>query len=178
GARRLRDGVGGTPNEDVTVISNNLSGGLSAFGIRADSHALSGTVSITDTSVTGNGTGIDLANFTTLDVTNLTLTGNTTPGSVSGITTVNLTTTNSADTINVNGAGSTFGVGVGNSVVQPISFSSITGLNVFALTGNDRINVSPHAATTIAIHGGAPTTPPGDILNLDLTGVQKSLITG
>jgi hypothetical protein len=100
----------------------------------------------------------------------------------SGTTTLTLDdsgNTSTADMVTVNATQ----VGVsGDSFFGP--GGSLTYMNVASLTLNmsnaaagDTINLTPSASTSFTVNGNNPATAPGDVLNLNLTGVTGPVLT-
>ena len=116
--------------------------------------------------------------MTTLNLTNFSSTGNAAGGSVTNSAQINLTTTNAAQTITV--SGNQFSA----TGLQAVSYASTaaSSLDVFALDGDDTINVSPSTTAEnvdIDIHGGNPVAPvlPGDTLAFNTPPGQTGTLT-
>lgn len=179
-AIRISNNSGFGPNSGITVSGNMLTNNF--FGIRATSGSYTGTLSVSDNTITNGNTALDLAGFSTLNLTRLTSTGNVSGGSITNVATVNFTTTDAGETLRVSAAS------FEATNVQPISYSGVSNLNVNAAGGNDTFFVSPSQGTTITVNGGSPSfgqpgvPPGGDTLNFDPLGnsfiiVGKTIFT-
>jgi len=80
------------------------------------------------------------------------------------------------ETLTVNGVG-----GDDSFTVNALtSAADLSLLQLFGFDGNDTFNLTPvpnGATRTIHVHGGAPTTAPGDVLDIVAAGVTNPLLT-
>lgn len=149
-------------NANVDILNNTLAGNNRALWV----DGYTGDLDVEGNSITGGNIALqieDSSGFATLNLTDNTITGNTTGGTIDNVSQVNLTTNNGPQTVTV--SGSQFSA----STVQTVGYTNVSFFDVFALDGDDTINVSPPTVAEgvdLNIHGGNPVLPasPGDTL--------------
>jgi len=171
----IRGAAGGVNNAGNLTFANDLLDANTGAGL-----ANSGTLSVSDSTISGNGGGI--VNSGTVSISNSTISGNnhsSNGGGISNSGTINITNctiaNNNAANKN-NGTGNGGGIYNGGSAVITLTGATVTGNS--AVSGGGIFNGGTLTATNSTLSGNTAQTGGGGILNTGTLTLANSTITG
>lgn len=141
-----------------------------AGGIGIDLPVAGSTATLQNLSITGTASAIDANGLSLLWIKGLTLNGNTSGGNVTNVTSFNCDTDPGIVDEVITVTPTQFSL----TGMDAINYSGVVALNVNAGPGNDAINITPSADTTISVDGGANGAA-GDTLTVNQNGLGATV---